>query len=78
MPVVVNEIVQTDAPGMSLWRKRLFLSTAHIAAFPAPPDIGVQIYNRGTMSTMFSKLQSGQSIPQVISWAQGELEGFVR
>ncbi|MEJ0016595.1 MAG: extracellular solute-binding protein [Acetobacteraceae bacterium] len=53
-------------------------STAHIAAWPAPPDIGVQIYNRGTISTMFSKLQSGQSIPQVIAWAKGELEGFVR
>jgi KUP system potassium uptake protein len=26
------EIVQTDAPGMPLWRKRLFLATAHIAA----------------------------------------------
>lgn len=53
-------------------------SQAHIAAFPAPPDIGVQIYNRGTMPTMFSKLQSGQSIPQVIAWAKAELEGFVR
>jgi ABC-type glycerol-3-phosphate transport system substrate-binding protein len=53
-------------------------SNAHIAAFPAPPDIGVQIYNRGTHSTMFSKLQSGQSPKQVIAWAQAELEGFVR
>jgi ABC-type glycerol-3-phosphate transport system substrate-binding protein len=53
-------------------------STAHIAAFPAPPDIGVQIYNRGTPSTMFSKLQSGQSIAEVIAWAKAELEGFVR
>jgi KUP system potassium uptake protein len=26
------EIVQTDAPGMPPWRKRLFLATAHIAA----------------------------------------------
>jgi KUP system potassium uptake protein len=26
------EIVQTDAPGMPMWRKRLFLSTAHLAA----------------------------------------------
>jgi KUP system potassium uptake protein len=26
------EIVQTDAPGMAPWRKRLFLATAHIAA----------------------------------------------
>ncbi len=53
-------------------------SSPHIAAFPAPPEIGVQIYNRGTPSTMFSKLQSGDSIPQVIAWAKAELEGFVR
>jgi KUP system potassium uptake protein len=26
------EIVQTDAPGMAPWRKRLFLATAHVAA----------------------------------------------
>ena len=32
----------------------------HIAASPAPPDIAVQIYNRGTMPTMLAKLQSGQ------------------
>jgi hypothetical protein len=53
-------------------------ATAHIAALPAPPDIAVQIYNRGTMPTMFAKLQSGQSIDQVIAWANDELEGFVR
>jgi ABC-type glycerol-3-phosphate transport system substrate-binding protein len=50
----------------------------HIAAMPAPPDIAVQIYNRGTMPTMFAKLQSGQSITQVVAWAQDELEGFAR
>lgn len=50
----------------------------HMAALPAPPDIAVQIYNRGTMPTMFAKLLSGQSIPQVIAWAKEELEGFVR
>jgi KUP system potassium uptake protein len=26
------EIVQSDAPGMAPWRKRLFLATAHLAA----------------------------------------------
>jgi KUP system potassium uptake protein len=26
------EIIQTDAPGMAQWRKRLFLATAHLAA----------------------------------------------
>ncbi len=51
---------------------------AHIAAYPAPPEIAVQIYNRGTMPTMFSKLQSGQSIQEVIAWAKDELEGFAR
>jgi ABC-type glycerol-3-phosphate transport system substrate-binding protein len=53
-------------------------ATAHIAALPAPPDIAVQIYNRGTMPTMLAKLKSGQSIDQVISWANDELEGFAR
>lgn len=51
---------------------------AHMAAYPAPPDIAVQIYNRATMSTMLAKLQSGQTIPQVITWGKGELEGFTR
>ncbi len=51
---------------------------SHIAVSPAPPDIAVQIYNRGTLPTMFAKLQSGQSIKQVQDWAQDELEGFTR
>ncbi len=49
-----------------------------IAVAPAPPDVAVQIYNRGTLSTMFAKLQGGQSIKQVQDWAQDELEGFAR
>ncbi|MBS0640716.1 MAG: extracellular solute-binding protein [Acetobacteraceae bacterium] len=53
-------------------------ATAHIAALPAPPEIAVQIYNRGTMPTMLAKLKSGQSVDQVISWANDELEGFTR
>ncbi len=51
---------------------------SHIAVAPAPPEIAVQVYNRGTLPTMFAKLQSGQSIQQVQDWAQDELEGFVR
>ena len=51
---------------------------SHIAVAPAPPEIAVQVYNRGTLPTMFAKLQSGQSIKQVLDWAQDELEGFVR
>lgn len=51
---------------------------SHIAVAPAPPDVAVQIYNRGTLPTMLAKLQSGQSIKQVIDWGQQEVEGFAR
>jgi len=49
-----------------------------IAVAPAPPEIAVQVYNRGTLPTMLAKLQNGQSIKSVQDWAQDELEGFVR
>jgi ABC-type glycerol-3-phosphate transport system substrate-binding protein len=48
----------------------------HIACYPAPPEMAVQIYNRGIMPTMALKLATGQSIPDVIKWAKGEMEGF--
>ncbi|HKM61800.1 MAG TPA: extracellular solute-binding protein [Acidisphaera sp.] len=50
-----------------------------IAAFPAPPEIAIQIYNQSTMTKMIAKVtSSGQTIDQAIDWAQGELEGFTR
>jgi len=49
-----------------------------VAVAPAPPEIAVQVYNRGTLPTMLAKLKSGQSIKDVQDWAQDELEGFVR
>ena len=50
-----------------------------IAAYPAPPDVAVQIYNQATMTKMVAKMaQGGNSIEQAINWAQGELEGFTR
>jgi ABC-type glycerol-3-phosphate transport system substrate-binding protein len=49
-----------------------------VAVAPAPPEIAVQVYNRGTLPTMLAKLKSGQSIKEVQDWAQDELEGFVR
>jgi hypothetical protein len=51
---------------------------ANTAGYPAPPDIAVQIYQRGIYPTMLAKLQGGQSIPQVIAWANDEVEGFIR
>jgi ABC-type glycerol-3-phosphate transport system substrate-binding protein len=53
-------------------------ATPWIALAPAPPEVAVQAYNTGTNSTMLAKLQSGSTIPQVIDWAQNELEGFLR
>jgi hypothetical protein len=49
-----------------------------LTAAEASPDVAVQIYNRGIHNQMMSRLQSGQTIPQVIAWAQDELEGFTR
>ena len=49
----------------------------NVTGMAAPPEIAVQMYNRGTHSTMLAKLQSGQSIPEVISWAKNEIQGFV-
>ena len=53
-------------------------SKPSLAAYPAPPDIAVQIFNRATIPTMWAKLHSGQSIPEVIAWAKDEVQGFIR
>jgi hypothetical protein len=49
-----------------------------LAAAEASPDIAVQIYNRAIHNQMMARLKEGQTIPQVIAWAQDELEGFAR
>ena len=49
-----------------------------LAAAEASPDIAVQIYNRAIHNQMMARLKNGQTIPQVIAWAQDELEGFAR
>ncbi len=51
-------------------------AVSHLAHMPAPPEIAVQIYNRGTLPTMLAKLKAGESIDQVITWGNRELEGF--
>ncbi|MDP1751605.1 MAG: extracellular solute-binding protein [Reyranella sp.] len=52
-------------------------AVTHLAHMPAPPEIAVQIYNRGTAPTMVAKLKAGESIDQVITWGNRELEGFL-
>jgi ABC-type glycerol-3-phosphate transport system substrate-binding protein len=49
-----------------------------LTASEASPDVAVQIYNRAIHNQMLARLRDGQTIPQVIDWTQGELEGFVR
>src|SRR6201994_545461 len=49
-----------------------------LAAAEAAPEIAVQIYNRAIHNQMMARLKDGQTIPQVIAWAQDELEGFAR
>jgi ABC-type glycerol-3-phosphate transport system substrate-binding protein len=53
-------------------------SEYYIPGSSAPPDIAVQIWNRGLPPGMVARLLDGQSIKQVIAWAKDELEGFVR
>ena len=49
-----------------------------LTASEASPDIAVQIYNRAIHNQMLARLREGQKIPQVLAWAQDELEGFAR
>src|SRR5438045_7853512 len=50
-----------------------------VSGFPAPPKIGVQIYNQAVMTKMVVKAtQGGEPIDKVIGWAASELEGFMR
>jgi ABC-type glycerol-3-phosphate transport system substrate-binding protein len=49
-----------------------------LTAAEASQDIAVQIYNRAIHNQMMARIRQGQAIPQVIAWAQDELEGFAR
>jgi ABC-type glycerol-3-phosphate transport system substrate-binding protein len=49
-----------------------------ITGSEATPDVAVQMYNRAVHTGMLSRLQQGQSIKQVVAWAQDEIEGYTR
>lgn len=49
-----------------------------LTASEASPDIAVQIYNRAIHNQMLARLREGQKIPQVVSWAEDEISGFLR
>jgi ABC-type glycerol-3-phosphate transport system substrate-binding protein len=50
----------------------------NLTGWEADPEIAVQIYNRAVHTGMLARMQKGQTIPEVISWAERELEGFTR
>ncbi|HVY15533.1 MAG TPA: ABC transporter substrate-binding protein [Rhodopila sp.] len=49
-----------------------------LTASEASPDVAVQIYNRAVHNQIMARLKEGQTIPQVISWAEDEISGFTR
>ncbi|RTM12233.1 MAG: extracellular solute-binding protein [Bradyrhizobiaceae bacterium] len=49
-----------------------------IAASPAPPKIAQQIYAQGTLTKMALKYAQGEKMEDVLAWAEGECEGFMR
>lgn len=50
----------------------------HLSGFPAPPEVGVKMYQRGTLSNMVARLLKGQPMKEMLSWAENEVEGFMR
>ena len=49
-----------------------------IAAAPAPPKIAEQIYTQAIMTKMVVLHMQGQKMEEVLSWAEGEVEGYMR
>jgi ABC-type glycerol-3-phosphate transport system substrate-binding protein len=49
-----------------------------IAGWPAPPKIATQIAIGGTMTKMIVRHMRGEAMDQTLTWAETELEGFMR
>jgi ABC-type glycerol-3-phosphate transport system substrate-binding protein len=49
-----------------------------IAGAPAPPKIAEQIYTQGVMTKMTVRHLQGEPMEQTLSWAEGEVEGYMR
>ena len=52
--------------------------TLSIAGGPAPPKIAHQIYVQGVQTKMIARSLGGEKIESVLSWAESEVEGFMR
>jgi ABC-type glycerol-3-phosphate transport system substrate-binding protein len=49
-----------------------------VAAAPAPPRIAHQIYVQGVQTKMVARLLNKEPMATVLSWAENEVEGFMR
>jgi hypothetical protein len=47
-----------------------------ITGSSGPPEILVQVWNRGVIPGMVARLVSGQTIKELMDWAKGELGGI--
>ena len=52
--------------------------TLSIAASPAPPKIAQQIYTQALQTKMCLKYSQGEKMEDVLAWAEGECEGYMR
>ena len=52
--------------------------TLSIAASPAPPKIAQQIYTQALQTKMCLKYSQGGKMEDVLAWAEGECEGYMR
>jgi hypothetical protein len=50
-------------------------STPSIAFSSAAPEVAVQLYNSGVNTNMLARIREGQSVIQVVDWAQDQVEG---
>lgn len=51
----------------------------HLTGYPAPLNIGTQMWAQGTMMKMIAQhCQSGKTADQAIAWAESELESYLR
>jgi hypothetical protein len=51
----------------------------HLTGYPAPLKIGTQLWAQGTMCKMIAlHTQSGKSVNDAITWAESEIEGYMR
>jgi ABC-type glycerol-3-phosphate transport system substrate-binding protein len=53
-------------------------ATLSIAAAPAPPKIAAQIFTQAIMTKMTVRHLRGEVMEQTLSWAESEVEGFMR